>query len=136
MFDVFAALVGAEVESLDCSSARPRSRQYSSRDNLAATVKYADGSLCTLVYTALGAKGLDKEYLEVHCGQTSYVLRDYKELTVHGGPGGWSAKAPDKGHAEELRAIKRYCDAPGELPIPLEEIAQATRISILADKAA
>jgi len=52
MFDLFNYFTGAEVESIEVSAISPATEHISSRDNFVATLKYTDGSVCTLIYTA------------------------------------------------------------------------------------
>ena len=81
-----------------------------------------------MVYTALGAKALPKEYIEVHCDGVSCVIDDFRELRVVGGRGGWRG-VQDKGHKAEMAAFVRYVTEGGESPISLEEMVQVTRTS-------
>jgi predicted dehydrogenase len=55
MFDLFNFFAESEVESIDVSAISPKTEQVSPRGNFVATLKYTDGSVCTLIYTALGA---------------------------------------------------------------------------------
>ena len=55
VYDVFDSLVGgAEVEAVSAQSIRPDGTRLAANDNFVATIRYADGSVCTLTYTALG----------------------------------------------------------------------------------
>lgn len=133
MFDLFNYFVGAEVESVDVSAISPATGHVSSRDNFVATLKYADGSVCTLIYTALGATELAKEYIEIYCDGRTLVIDDFKELRVYGSKAkGW--KGPqDKGHLRELEAFGRCVRDGGGWPIPLDELVGATEVSFIVD---
>ena len=64
MYDVFRFLAGAPVRSVDASAIDPRELPYARSDNFAATITYEDGTVASLVYTALGPKtGLGKEHI-------------------------------------------------------------------------
>jgi predicted dehydrogenase/threonine dehydrogenase-like Zn-dependent dehydrogenase len=129
MLDLFRYWVGAPVKEITAQAISPHTDYVLSTDNFSATLKYEDGSVCMLVYTALGTKGLPKEYIEVHCDGNSYVVDDFRELRVVGGRGGWRG-AQDKGHKAELEAFVRYIIDDKELPTLLEETIEVTRASL------
>ena len=135
MFDLFNYLTGAEVESIDVSAISPATEHVSTRDNLVATLKYIDGSVCTLIYTALGTAEMPKEYIEIYCDGKTLVIDDFKELRVHGSKAGWRGHQ-DKGH---LRALEMFgsslVDGSG-WPISLVELIRVTEISIFVDHGA
>lgn len=134
MFDIFNYLTGSEIASFDVSAISPATENISARDNFAATLKYADGSVCTLIYTALGAPELPKERIEIYCDNRTLVIDDFKELSVYGGKGGGWKGPQDKGHMKALESFGRsICNREGPI-IPLEELVRATEISFLVDR--
>ena len=46
-------------------------------DNVVITVKWIDGSLATLLYTALGHGDLPKERIEMYASGSSMVIDDF-----------------------------------------------------------
>jgi len=134
MFDLFNYFTESEVESIDVSAISPKTEHISSKDNFVATLKYTDGSVCTLIYTALGPAELPKEYIEVYCDGKTFVIDDFKELRVYGSKAkGW--KGPqDKGHLQELKEFGRALRDAGAWPISLDELVRATEISILVNQ--
>ncbi|HMN27648.1 MAG TPA: Gfo/Idh/MocA family oxidoreductase, partial [Caldilineaceae bacterium] len=100
MLDLFQFLVnGAEPVSMTASAVQPHVEHLTGADNVSVTVQYADGSLGTLIYTALGAPAFSKEYVEVYADQKVFVLDDYKSLRAYGaGALDWNAPLADKGH--------------------------------------
>jgi predicted dehydrogenase/threonine dehydrogenase-like Zn-dependent dehydrogenase len=133
MFDLFNYFTEAEVESIDVRAISPKSEHVSSTDNFVATLKCADGSICTLMYTALGANEVGKEYIEIYCDGKTLLIDDFKELRVYGTKGtGW--KGPqDKGHLLELEEFARLVRGGGPWPISLDELVRATEISFLVN---
>lgn len=133
MFDLFNYFVGAKVESVDVSAISPATGHILSRDNFVATLKYIDGSVCTLIYTALGAAEVPKEYIEIYCDGKTMVIDDFLELQVYGCKAkGW--KGPqDKGHLQQLEAFGRSARDKNGWPIPLNELVSTTEISFLVD---
>ena len=134
MFDLFNYFVGADVESVDVSAISPATEHISFKDNFVATLKYTDGSVCTLIYTALGAAELPKEYIEIYCDGKTLIIDDFKELRVYGSKAkGWKG-SQDKGHLRELEEFAQTVLKGGPWPISLDELVKATEISFLVDE--
>jgi predicted dehydrogenase/threonine dehydrogenase-like Zn-dependent dehydrogenase len=134
MFDFFNFLTDSEIESIDASAISPKTPHVSSNDNFTAAVKYKDGSLCTLIYTALGSGELGKEYIEIYFDGKSLTIDDFKELKIYGSKEkGWSSSLPDKGQMNELIAFEKFIRGKGEIPIPLWQIFQAAEMSFIVD---
>jgi predicted dehydrogenase/threonine dehydrogenase-like Zn-dependent dehydrogenase len=134
VYDVFDTLVAAEETSVQAQTIGAVSRNWAANDNFVATIGYADGSVCTLTYTALGHRDHPKERLDVYAGGRVYSLDDYKSLSVAGGDGGWRSTTVRKGHVEELQALARALREGGPWPISLEQQLQATRISFAVER--
>jgi predicted dehydrogenase len=133
MYDVFDVLVGpAEVVSVTARAIRPDGRRLLSSDNFAAVVSYADGSVCTLTYTALGHRDHAKERMEVFADGAVITLDDYKSLTTTAG-GGWHGKTQQKGHLQELDALASAITGGGVWPISLEDQLRAMRVAFAVE---
>jgi hypothetical protein len=92
---------------------------------------FADGSVATLTYTALGAKDYAKERMEIFVDGKVIALDDYKSLTVNGAPRKpFKTRLPEKGQKEELEAFARAIQQGGPSPIALWEQEQATSIAL------
>lgn len=136
IYDLFNCLTGAEVEAVSAFSINPSSPQWGRDDNFTATVKYKDGSVCSLTYTALGAKSHPKERMDVYCDGRVYSLDDYRLLTVDGiKHSGWKSRTQEKGHYEELVAFAKCLTKGGPWPIPLDRQISSTGISLTVDMA-
>ena len=136
VYDVFDALVGgAGLRSVSASAIRPDGTRLAANDNFAATVAYADGSVCTLTYTALGDTSHPKERLEVFADGAVLTLDDYKSLSTTRGGRGWRGTTQRKGHVEELEALASAIRDGGPWPIPLEEQTRAMRIAFAVEEA-
>jgi len=131
---LFNYFVGADVESVDVSAISPATEHISFKDNFVATLKYTDGSVCTLIYTALGAAELPKEYIEIYSDGKTLIIDDFKELRVYGSKAkGWKG-SQDKGHLRELEEFAQVVLKGGPWPISLDELVRATEISFLVDE--
>lgn len=136
IYDLFTYLTGSKVISVQAATIRPITGYYSHSDNFVATMTFEDGSVATLTYTALGAKGYPKEKMELYCDGKVIVLDDYKSLSVAGAKvSGIETKALDKGQIEELEAFAQAIQKGGEWPIPLWQQIQATEIALRVEKA-
>jgi predicted dehydrogenase/threonine dehydrogenase-like Zn-dependent dehydrogenase len=134
IYDLFNFLACADFASVQAAAAAPASRQWRRDDNFTATIRYADGSICTLTYTALGAAGYPKERMEIFADGLVISLDDYRSLSITGGSHrGWTSANADKGHVAELEALRDGLKS-GTWPISLREQAAATRISFLVQQ--
>jgi predicted dehydrogenase/threonine dehydrogenase-like Zn-dependent dehydrogenase len=94
------------------------------RDNLTIAIRFADGSIGNIVYTALGSRAMPKEYIEIFAGGSSLVIDNFKSATRYDGTahkqGGWMQ---DKGHATMLKEFLGAIQAGTPSPIALDELA-------------
>ncbi len=140
IYDLLGYVVGAPVETVQALSISPPAGHgaLARNDNFVATLRFADGSVATLTYTALGSTRYPKERLEVFCDGAVATLDDYRELRYHGASGrprGVRTRRQDKGHLAELEAFGECVARGGAWPIPLAEQLQATRISFEVERA-
>jgi len=134
MFDVFNFFTQSEVESIDVSAISPKTEHISARDNFIATLKYSDGSICSLTYTALGTREVGKEYIEVYCDNKTMIIDDFKGLKIYGvRQKGWRG-AQDKGHMRELEEFAHSIREGDVWPISLDELIRATVISFAVEQ--
>jgi predicted dehydrogenase/threonine dehydrogenase-like Zn-dependent dehydrogenase len=132
IYDLFRSLAGADVTGIQASAIDPGALPYRRNDNFCAGLTYEDGSIASLVYTALGPKaGLGKERLEVFCDGEAYLLDDYKGLTRAGdGKVLWSSAEADKGHAEEMSRLGDALADGGPAPIPFNQLIETTAVAL------
>jgi predicted dehydrogenase/threonine dehydrogenase-like Zn-dependent dehydrogenase len=136
IYDLFQAITRSTWVDCKARSIGAPAGQYRSDDNFVVIARYADGSLCTLTYTALGAREYPKERMEVFCDGAVLSLDDYRSLTVAGRTKAqWSARGAQKGQFEELQALGTALRAGGEWPIPLADQLAATRLSFAVEQA-
>ena len=129
IYDLFNALTGSQPVDVHACTIVPASDHWRRDDNFVATIRYADGSICTLTYTSMGAKNFPKERADIFVDGKVIVLDDYKQLTVTGGKGGWKGLTIEKGQLEELEALAQALSSGGRWPISLEDQLAATRVS-------
>ncbi len=130
-YDLFQFLTASQWMAANASSIAAVSRHYRSDDNFVATVRYQDGSLCTLTYTAMGAKQYPKERMDLFCDGYVVSVDDYRSLAVVGrADAGWSAKSAEKGQFEELQALGAALRGGGPWPISLADQLAVPRLAI------
>jgi predicted dehydrogenase len=135
IFDLFNYLVGSTVVEVHASSLHAKTPHIASTDNFSASIRYEDGSLCTLIYTSLGSTDLPKEYMEVFYDGRTIVMDDYKRMSFFGISGKPLSKSQqDKGHMDELRVFGEYLQGKASAPMSLADIEAATRTSLLVDE--
>ena len=135
IYDLFTFLTGAKVVEVTAQAIKPASGYYTHTDNFVTNLRFDDGSVGSLTYTALGSKDYPKEKLEVYLDGKVLAMDDYLELTVTGArQPGVSSRLQQKGHSEELKAFAQCIRQGGDWPIPLWEQIQATDISFQVEK--
>jgi predicted dehydrogenase len=132
IYDLFRSLAGAPVAGIQASAIDPGSLPYRRNDNFSAVLTYEDGSVGSLVYTALGPKaGLAKERMEIFFDGEAYLLEDFKNLVrASDGKVLWSSSEPDKGHAEELSRLGDALAEGAPAPIPFDELVETTAVAL------
>jgi predicted dehydrogenase/threonine dehydrogenase-like Zn-dependent dehydrogenase len=135
IFDLFNFFTGSEVETITVDKITPKNNYFSSKDNIVVTLKYRDGSLCSLTYTALGNSRYPKEFCQIYFDGKIILLEDYKSLKGFGlkvNP--LESKDPDKGLYEELLEFARYLKGEVQQPIPVWQLIQATEIALRVEE--
>jgi len=135
IIDLFRSLVGHPVVSLSCSPLRGANPAARGNDNFTLTLEYADGSVATLIYSALGHPDIPKERMEVFFDQKAFILDDYVSMSAHGlGGARINLKSADKGHQAEWGAFISAVASGERFPIPWEELVETWRVSWQADE--
>jgi predicted dehydrogenase/threonine dehydrogenase-like Zn-dependent dehydrogenase len=136
IYDLFGALCGDPAEAgVSATSISPSSRNWGKSDNFSATVKYADGSVCTLNYTALGDKSFPKERMDIFVDGKVIVMDDYKSMQVYGGgKQSWKSAMAEKGQLQEMEALADSLLRGAPWPISLESQLQTSRISFEVER--
>ena len=130
VYDLFCFLVGSPVEKVQAMSIAPAGGHYRRDDNFCASVRFADGSVASLAYTAIGAPEYPKEQMEVFCDGKVLFLDDYRSLTASGVSTPLvTSQVSDKGMREQWREFARAMRA-GTPTVPFAEQAAATRIAL------
>ncbi len=101
-------------------------------DDLTVTLGFADGSLATIVYTALGDSSFSKERFECFAGGTVVTIDNFLSLSITEGGRTRVEKAgmgQDKGHRAELAAFTAAI-ASGIPPVNEAELLETSLATI------
>ena len=99
-------------------------------DGLAATLRFADGSIGTILYAPAGDPTLPKERIEALGTGIAVVIDDFARLTVaQGGKSKTTKATQDKGQ-RALVAAFLAARAMGEHPIPLATLEAVSRATL------
>jgi predicted dehydrogenase/threonine dehydrogenase-like Zn-dependent dehydrogenase len=137
-FDLFNFLLGVDSPEIQVTSTGINNSSVVTRDNLVFVLKYPDGSVASLSYSALGNRSLERERLEVFGQGTAFVLEDFRRLITYG-QGGVTRLAEggqDKGHAGELRELARLIRGEQTTLVSFEDAAEVTRMTFVAERLA
>lgn len=135
IYDLFTSLTNSKAVSCQVQSLQPRGHYYSQRDNFVVNLGFADGSVATLTYTALGSANAPKEQMDIFVDGKVVSLSDYKRLTITGTKSAVTeTRIIEKGQKEELEAFARAIQEGGDWPIPLWQQVQATDIACTVEE--
>jgi predicted dehydrogenase len=134
IFDLFRFLTDAPADQFCALAAHSAQRDVLPTDNFTATIRYADGSVCTLVYTAQGGRDLPKESMELHLDGKSFLLHDYRQLEAFGAKIALRTRKEEKGHVEELMAFHEAIAGSLDRRVLWEEAAEVTRTTLEVDR--
>jgi predicted dehydrogenase/threonine dehydrogenase-like Zn-dependent dehydrogenase len=131
--DLLRCLAGAPIESW-----RRQTMDSNSADTSSIQLRFADGSIGSVHYFANGPKNFPKERLEVFAGGRVLQLDNFRKLAGYGWPGFGKMNLwrQDKGQSACAAAFVRAVEAGAPAPIPIDELIEVSRISILAQQAA
>jgi predicted dehydrogenase len=130
--DLLRFLAGAPIER-----AAAVAMDAPTRDSVSISLRFADGSLGTILYLANGSKAFPKERLEVFAAGRVLQLDNFRRLTGFGWPGFKKLNLwrQDKGQqacaAAFVQALRaRAAGQAVPPPIPLDEILEVSRVTI------
>ncbi|MDA4126138.1 MAG: bi-domain-containing oxidoreductase [Thaumarchaeota archaeon] len=129
--DLFDFLLGSGRPEIKVTTAGITDSTTVTRDNLVVALKYPEGSVASLTYSALGNRRMERERLEVFGQGTAFVLDDFASLEViePSGTRRFSKNSPDKGHASELQEIEKMIRGRPSSIVTFADALESTRIT-------
>lgn len=103
--DLACALVGADPIEVHAFGAQKPGVAPLLNDNVVISIRFADGSVASVVYTADGSKAQAKERIEVFGGGRAAVIDDFRSVELYAGDTGAPQRkggTQDKGQAAML----------------------------------
>jgi len=106
--------------------------ESATNDTVTLNLHFADGSIATIHYLANGSKAFPKERVEVFAGGKILQLDNFRTLRGFGWPGFHNDRLwrQDKGQKACAAAFVGAIRDGGAPPIPFDEIAEVSRVSI------
>jgi predicted dehydrogenase/threonine dehydrogenase-like Zn-dependent dehydrogenase len=135
--DVLSYLVGSRPVSVMASRLKPANPTADDLDNVAALVRYADGSVGSLMYLTQGALKVPKEYLEVFGGGITAQLHNFESLAVFEQDRQQKQSMRlDKGQQAEMDAFVAAAKRGAAMPIALESLIETTSVTLAIEESA
>ena len=128
--DLARFFVGAAIVSVQADAAAVTAGTC---DDLTVTLRFADGSLATVVYTALGDTAFSKELMEAYAGGAVFTIDNFRALTVaeNGRINRKSSRGgQDKGFGAALAAFTKAVAAGGPAPIDESELVETSLATV------
>jgi predicted dehydrogenase/threonine dehydrogenase-like Zn-dependent dehydrogenase len=139
IFDLFCYLTEAKPVSVSVEALHAATDDIFPTDNFSTQITFDDGSICSLLYTALGHAGLGKERMEIFYDSKSIVMDDYIKLQGYGLPHNFNevTKHADKGHKNLISLFFNQLRQPQfTAPISLQRLNTAAQLTLMIDKLA
>jgi len=133
-FDLFNFFIASEVENVGVMSIPVNNSTVVASDNVVVSVRWADGALSTLVYTALGHRELPKERIGIYANGSSMVIDDFKNMELYGFKEKSIRMKQDKGHYQELIELARFLKGEKSNIISFQECVKAMKITFGVQK--
>jgi len=137
IFDLFSFLTDANPVAVSAEALHAQQEDIFSSDNFTVQISFDDGSICSLLYTAVGHSGLGKERMELFFDGKSIVMDDYKQLIGFGLPRSFNKKtsSPDKGHEYLLKQFfATLKEKNGKPPINFDRLYNVSQLSLVVDR--
>lgn len=122
--DLCAFIAGAPIIKVEANALKDANNLL---DTVSVSLAFENGSVASISYFSNGSKGLNKEYLEVFCGEKSIVLDDYKTMDIIGkGKKTIKNGSQDKGHNPEVASFLASIKEGQQLPISFTDCYNST----------
>jgi predicted dehydrogenase/threonine dehydrogenase-like Zn-dependent dehydrogenase len=132
MIDLARHLADSPIVSVATSAIGRSAGGPSPRDNAVVSVNFANGSLASIAYLAVGSKDFPKERIEVFAAGGVLQIDNFRKFAAYSWPGAAPARSfsQDKGHVAGVAAFVAALKSGGSSPIPFEQIIEVARASI------
>lgn len=123
--DLCSFIAGSPISKVEANALKGANNL---NDTVSISLAFENGSVASISYFSNGSKQLNKEYLEVFCGEQTIVIDDFKVMDVMGkGKKSIKNASQDKGHAMEVNQFLEALKTGESLPISFEECYRSTK---------
>ena len=139
IFDLFCFLTDARPVAVSVEALHAARNDIFPTDNFCVQISFDDGSVCSLLYTALGNKELSKERMELFYDKKAIVMEDYTELYGFGLPSWFNETVamPNKGHEALLkRFFQELRKDQFTPPIDFQRLQTVAQLTLVIDQLA
>ena len=134
--DFMSYVCGAPVEKVQAMCIKTANGAETPEDSISVNLQFADGSVGTLEYVALGDTTLPKEWCEIHGEGSTATMDNFCKTVCSGKLGKRKLKGKQqKGFAEELTATISAVKNGIAMPIPFDQILNVTKTTFAILKA-
>ena len=134
--DFMRYVCGAPVEKVQAMCIKTTNGAETPEDSISVNLQFADGSVGTLEYVALGDTTLPKEWCEIHGEGSTATMDNFCKTVCTGKLGKRKLKGKQqKGFREELEATIAAVKNGKAMPISFEEILNVTKTTFAILKA-
>lgn len=131
--DTMQYMCGARPVSVYAAAIGSANINVRNHDSVSITIRFADGSVGTLLYLANGDASIPKEYFEVSAGGRTAIMDNFKEVTLARERKSKVRKFNgEKGHAEEVQATLAAMKDGTPMPISFESLHDTTVVTFAA----
>jgi predicted dehydrogenase/threonine dehydrogenase-like Zn-dependent dehydrogenase len=128
--DLARFVIGSPIVAVHADAARP---SRGPAEDLTVTMRFGDGSLATIMYTAIGDTSYSKERFECYGGGSVVAVDNFRTLEIAIGGRIRRQKArivQDKGHKAEMAAFVRAVAEQGPAPVCEDELIETSLATI------
>ena len=134
--DFASFIIDQNVVEVQAQCVRSDNADLIDEDNVSINLKYADGSVANILYTALGSIDIAKERCEIYANESVAVMEDFCKTTCSGKLGEEKLSGKQaKGFSGELKAFFNSIKNGEEAPIPFESLVNTTEVGFAVHRA-
>jgi predicted dehydrogenase len=135
-FDTLAFLADSRPVAVTAMALRPQRNTADDLENIAAIVRYENGSVGNLLYLTQGGAKVPKEFVEVFGGGMTAQLHNFESFDLFHDTGHERSRVMrvDKGQKGELEAFVGAARATAPMPIPIDDLFDTTLTTLAVMK--
>jgi predicted dehydrogenase/threonine dehydrogenase-like Zn-dependent dehydrogenase len=134
--DFFNFMVDSKVLELVVQTIPVDNVKVVAKDNVAIVMRWADESLTSIHYFAIGSQKLPKEYIEFHCNNSSVIIDDFIKMDIYSNGIKKTVKLErqDKGHKNHLVEFANLVKGKRSAIPPFEDYTYSMKITFEIEK--